>query len=115
MNDKAIAGILYVTGIATMLPLLQFVLPTVVLRLLGMTVSEEAGLFFAQQWGMLAFCIGGLLVHAARHPVHRMPVMLAAGLEKAGLVVTVAMSWDNPEFRGLHLAALFDGVCVLLY
>ncbi len=115
MNDKVIERILYITGFATMLPALQFVLPTLVLRLLGMTVSEETGLFFAQQWGLLVFCIGGLLVYAARHPVHRVPVLVAATLEKAGLVVTIAMNWDNPEFRGLHLAAVFDGVCVALY
>lgn len=115
MNDKALERILYLTGIATMLPVLQFVLPALGLRLLGMTVPEETGLFFAQQWGLLVFCIGGLLVHAARHPVHRVPVMIAATLEKAGLVATIAINWDSPEFRGLHLAMVFDGVCVVLY
>jgi len=115
MNDKTLERILYVTGIATMLPVLQFVLPALVLRLLGMTVAEDTCLFFAQQWGLLVFCIGGLLVHAARHPVHRVPVMFAATLEKAGLVVTIAMNLDNPELRGLHLAAVFDGACVVLY
>jgi hypothetical protein len=115
MIQKYITPILYITGVATMLPLLQYFAPHLALSLSAMTVSDPVGLMFVQQAGMLIFCIGALLVYAARHPVHRRPVMWAALLEKLGFCILIVMAWKNPALQGLHLIVFFDVTCVLLY
>ncbi|RJG06911.1 hypothetical protein D3870_13695 [Noviherbaspirillum cavernae] len=107
--------ILLWTGIATMLPGLQFLFPVAALRLAGLDVSDPAGLFYARHWGLLALCMGALLVHAARNPEARRPIVFAATIEKAGLVAMVALAWRDPALQGLHLPAIFDGLCVILY
>ena len=111
-----ISLILTITGIVTGLVVLQFFVPKPVLRLLSkLTIEDEAGLFFARHWGLLAFVIGGLLVYAADHAEARTPIMLAAAVEKAGLVALVLLQWNKPFTKGLRLAAVFDGICVLVY
>jgi len=113
--DLHFTRVLVITGIATMLPVLQYAAPTLFLAAGKMHVDDNAGLFFARHWGLLVFCLGALLVYAARHPELRRPVVFAAAVEKLGLVLTLAMSWSDPALAGLHGAALFDGLCVLLY
>jgi len=111
-----ISLILTITGIVTGLVVLQFFFPKPVLRLLSkLTIEDEAGLFFARHWGLLAFVIGGLLVYAADHAEARTPIMLAAAVEKAGLVALVLLQWNKPFTKGLRLAAVFDGICVSVY
>jgi len=36
-------------------------------------------------------------------------------VEKAALVVLILTQWSEPALLGLHLAAVFDTACVLLY
>jgi hypothetical protein len=115
MVQKYFTQILYVTGVITMLPLLQFFAPAEVLRVAALQVTEDAGLFHAQHWGLLAFCFGALLVYAARHPAVRKPIVLAAGLEKLGLCALAAAGWNNPALHGLRGPLAVDGLCVLLY
>ena len=115
MIDRYFAHILYVTGVITMLPVLQFLAPTAVLQLSALQVGDAAGLFHAQHWGLLAFCFGALLVYAARHPPLRRPIVMAAGLEKLGLCVLVVLGWSNPALQGLRPALVIDGLCVILY
>lgn len=115
MVHKHFTWILYITGIATMLPLLQYFLPHVALSLSALKLDDPVGLIFAQQAGMLIFCIGALLVYAARHPVHRRPVVWAALAEKLGFCILIVMSWNTPALQGLHLVVFFDTACVLLY
>ena len=111
-----IAPILTVTGIVTGLVVLQFFFPQKVLKLLSkIEMRDEAGIFFARHWGLLAFSMGGLLVYAADHPELRAPVMLFAAIEKAGLVGFVILHAKRPYTQGLRLAAVFDGLCVLMY
>jgi hypothetical protein len=116
MLDNQIARILDVSGAVTMLPVLQFFAPTQFLEhASGITIAGDAGLLFARHWGLLAFSMGALLVYAARHPEARKPIVLAAAVEKLGLVIAIALMWSNPAMQGLHIAAVFDGACVLLY
>lgn len=111
-----ISIILTVTGIVTGLVVLQYFFPRPVLRLLSkLSIEDEAGLFFARHWGLLAFVVGGLLVYAADHPEARAAIMLAAAVEKAGLVALVGLQWNRPFTKGLRLAAAFDAACVLVY
>ena len=111
-----ISEILTVTGIVTGLVVLQFFFPVAVLRLLSkIAIEDEAGLFFARHWGLLAFVVGGLLVYAGGHAEARQAIMIAAAVEKAGLVALVVLQWKKPFIKGLRLAAAFDGICVLIY
>ncbi len=115
MISKNFTKILYITGAITMLPLLQFFLPATVLGQSGLQVGDAAGMAFAQHWGLVVFCIGALLVYAARHKEVRRPIVLAAGVEKLGIVVLVLLHYSDPLLQGLHTALFVDGFTVLLY
>jgi len=43
------------------------------------------------------------------------PAVLAAAAEKLGLALLVVLAWNEPALKGLHGAALFDGLCAALY
>jgi len=110
------AVVLWVTGAFTMTPILQFVAPRQVLaRLYRIEQTDDAGLLFARHWGLLAACFGGLLLYAAGHPAARPVIVVAALIEKAGLVVAWAIDRGKPFARGLRLAIAFDTACVALY
>jgi hypothetical protein len=110
------AAILWVTGAITATPVLQFLAPRQVLaRMYRIELSDEAGLFFARHWGLIAASVGGLLMFAAAHAELRPAVVTAALVEKAGIVVAFALVRHRPFARGLRLAAVFDSVCVALY
>ncbi|HEY8025270.1 MAG TPA: hypothetical protein VIF60_11925 [Burkholderiaceae bacterium] len=111
-----ISIILTVTGAVTALVVLQFFFPAKILQLLSkVTITDEAGLFYARHWGLLAFSIGALLIYAADHAEARAPIMLFAAIEKAGLVAIVVLHAKRPYTKGMRLAAVFDGACVLIY
>jgi len=112
------AAVLWVTGAITATPVLQFVAPRQVLAMMyRIEMTDEAGLFWARHWGLLAAATGGLLMFAAGHPAVRPAVVTFALVEKAGLVVmiAVALTRRHPFARGLRLAGVFDTACVLLY
>ncbi len=110
------AAVLWVTGAITATPVLQFLAPRQVLaRLYRIELTEEAGLFLARHWGLLAASIGGLLLFAAAHPELRPAVVTAALVEKAGIVVAFWLVRRRPFARGLRMVAAFDAACVVLY
>ncbi|MBP6530303.1 MAG: hypothetical protein KA260_09285 [Burkholderiales bacterium] len=116
MITNNISTILLVTGLVTMLPLLQFLFPAAILKLLNkIEIRDEAGLFFARHWGMMAFVVGGLLVYASGHPEARLPVISAALIEKAALVLLIALNWNKPFGKGFAVTLLFDGACCVIY
>jgi hypothetical protein len=115
MLERHFDKILYVTGLVTVTQLLQYFLPTLNLGLSGLVVGDETGMLFARHWGLMAACFGVLLIFAAARPAVRRPILLAAMVEKLGLVALIVMAWNTPALAGLHVAALFDGACVVLY
>ena len=111
-----IGAVLAVTGLITTLPIILFLAPAPGLRLLfKVELADRAGLFMARHWGLLAFTIGVLLVYAAGHPAVRVPAVLAALVEKTGLVALIGWQWNEPHTRGMRLTALFDGACSAVY
>jgi hypothetical protein len=111
-----IGTVLAVTGVITAAPILLFIAPVQGLRMLfKLQLADEGALLMARHWGLLAFCIGALLVYAAGHPEVRVPVVAVALLEKAGLVVLIVSRWKAPHTRGMHVTAMFDGVCSVVY
>ncbi|MFZ6767942.1 hypothetical protein ACO0LM_12760 [Undibacterium sp. Di26W] len=115
MQEKSIRKVLYVSGVVTMLAGLQFLAPTLFLQASGMQVGDVTGLFFARHWGLMAFVVGALILYAVKQVEARRAILLAAATEKLGLVVMLLINWSEPALQGLHIAAIFDGACVLLY
>ncbi|MFZ6708492.1 hypothetical protein [Undibacterium sp. TC9W] len=115
MQEKIIRKILYVSGTVTMLAGLQFIAPTLFLQASGMQVGDVTGQFFARHWGLMAFVLGALIIYAVKQTQARKAILLAAAVEKLGLVTMVAINWAEPALQGLHIAAFFDGACVVLY
>jgi hypothetical protein len=111
-----ISAILYATGAATALAVVQFFAPATALKLLNqLEIRDEAGLLFARHWGLLVFSMGALLIYAADHPQARTAIMLFALIEKVGLVALIVSHWRRRYTRGLRLTALFDSACSLIY
>src|ERR1700694_5906558 len=116
MLNEHISSLLLVAGVVTAFPLLQFLAPAAGLRLLyKLELRDEAGRFFARHWGLMAACLGGLLIYAAGHAEVRAPIVLAAMLEKAGLVGLIGADWKKPHTRGLRAVFLFDLACVVVF
>jgi hypothetical protein len=68
----------------------------------------------ARHWGLLVTLVGGLLIYAAYHPEVRVPVMIAATIEKLAIGALIFAS----PFRKKPLAALSaiaDPFMALLY
>jgi hypothetical protein len=116
MLAEHFAAVLWVTGAITATPVLQFLAPRQVLaRMYRIEITDEAGLFFARHWGLIAASVGGLLMFAAAHPALRPAVVAAALFEKAGIIVAYAIVRHRPFARGLRVAVVFDTVCVAMY
>lgn len=108
--------VLLVSGVFTMLPIVVFLLPT---RgpglLLGVDPPGGAGGLITRHWGLLAPSLGALLIYAAWHPELRAPVMLAAGIEKAGLIGLIVADWNKPHTAHMRPIVIFDFVIVSIY
>lgn len=78
-------------------------------------MQEDAGLFFASHWGLMCFVVGGLVVYAAFYEMYRIPVLLAATIEKAGLIFVILKNRKNGFYKNMASTAVFDGFCVIVY
>ena len=107
--------ILMVTGVLTASMLLQFFAPvTMVRRNFGVELTGDVPIFLARHWGLLVFCFGVLLILAARNEAIREPVMIAAGVEKLGLIGFV-LGGPLKKHPSTIFIAIADSVMVLLY
>ncbi len=107
--------ILLVTGVLTASMLLQFFAPvTMVRRNFGVELKDDVSIFIARHWGLLVFCFGALLILAARNEAIRVPVIIAAGVEKLGLIGFVLAGPLKKHPTALFIAVA-DSVMVLLY
>jgi hypothetical protein len=99
-----------------MLPILVLLLPRQGHRLLfGIDASAGAGGLFTRHWSVLAPSLGALLIYAAWHPELRAPLMLAAGIEKAGLIGFIVADWKKPHTAGMRPIVIIDVLIVLVY
>ena len=79
------------------------------------TVSEEAGLFFASHWGLMCFVVGALIVFAGFNEAYSLPILVAAAVEKAGLIFIITKNRNKLFYKSLIPTAIFDAVCVIVY
>ncbi len=111
-----IQTVLLVSGAFTLLPIVVFLLPTRGPKLLfGIDPPDEAGGLFTRHWSLLAPSLGALLIYAAWHPDLRAPLMLAAGIEKAGLVGLLVADWKKPYTARMRPIVICDLVIVSAY
>ena len=108
--------ILLVSGAFTLLPIVVFLLPTRGPRLLfGVDAPDGAGGLFTRHWSLLAPSLGALLIYAAWHPELRAPLMLAAGIEKGGLIGLIVVDWKKPYTARMRPIVIVDLVIVSVY
>lgn len=108
--------VLLLSGAFTLLPIVVFLLPTRGPRLLfGVDAPDGAGGLFTRHWSLLAPSLGALLIYAAWHPELRAPLMLAAGIEKAGLIGLIVADWKKPHTARMHPILITDLVIVSVY
>ncbi len=108
--------VLLLSGAFTMLPIVVFLLPTRGPRLLfGVDAPDGAGGLFTRHWSLLAPSLGALLIYAAWHPALRAPLMLAAGIEKAGLIGLIVADWKKPHTARMRPILIIDVVIVSVY
>ena len=114
MITGGITWILFIIGIATASMIGQYFAPEKILRLTNIEIDDEAGLFYAKHWGMMAFVLGALLIWAAFDEAIRTPIIVAAVLEKLVLVYMVLTNLKTSVGKGLLGAALFDAVSSII-
>lgn len=108
--------ILLISGVFTLLPIVVFLLPTRGPRLLfGVDAPDGAGGLFTRHWSLLAPSLGALLIYAAWHPELRAPLMLAAGIEKGGLIGLIVADWKKPYTARMRPIVIVDLVIVSVY
>ncbi|OJJ15667.1 hypothetical protein BKI52_37930 [marine bacterium AO1-C] len=108
--------ILYITGGLTAAMIFQFLLPKLMLEKVNeVKITSPAGMFYARHWGLTVFSVGALLVYAGYQPIYREPIILAATIEKVGLILLLMADFKKPYTKKLKLAMYFDMVCVTLY
>jgi hypothetical protein len=116
MITQNINIILYVTGAITACMILMFIAPKLFMKKgMNLTLRDEAGVFFAQHWGLLVFLFGALIFLSAVYPEIRKPVLIAASIEKIAIVIMVLLNLKKDFVRGMFPAAVIDSVCVILY
>ena len=108
--------VLLVSGAFTLLPIIVFLFPTRGPRLLfGVDAPDGAGGLFTRHWSLLAPSLGALLIYAAWHSEIRAPVMLAAGMEKAGLIGLILADWKKAHTARMRPIVIVDLVIVSVY
>jgi hypothetical protein len=116
MLSSAIGWILVISGIITAGGGLAALLAPHLFLRLGFEVESPASvsIFFVRHWGVLIIAVGGLLVYSAYAPAFRVPVLVAAAMEKVAIGIFV---FFGPLKRtgGMTAIATIDGVFAIFY
>jgi hypothetical protein len=116
MLTSSIGWILVISGLITAGGgLAALLVPHLFLRL-GFAVESPASvtLFFVRHWGVLILAVAGLIVFCAYAPTVRVPVLIAAAMEKFAMGFFTFFGPMN-RTSGMTAIAIVDGVFALLY
>jgi len=107
---------LYVTGIFTTSVIVFFFAPELAMeRLLKISLKDVFSVFLVRHWALLIGLFGLLIICSAHNPEIRNAVLIAASIEKAGLVLLILKNFNREFTRGLRGVMLVDATCVALY
>jgi hypothetical protein len=92
-----------------------FLFPKTLLRLIFKVENPDGAiLFFVMHWGILIFVVGALLKVVAYEPGLRAPVLVAAAIEKFGILFLVLFG-PLKRTLGMTAIAVFDGSLAVIY
>ena len=116
MLASAIGWILVISGIITAGGGLTALLAPHLFLRLGFEVESPASvsIFFVRHWGVLIIAVAGLLVFSAYAPAFRVPVLVAAAMEKIAIGFFVFFG-PLKRTSGMTAIAIVDGVFAILY
>jgi hypothetical protein len=116
MLASSIGWILIVSGLITAGGgLAAFLLPKMFLRLgFGDESPSDSAVFFVRHWGVLIIAIAALIVDCAYVPSIRLPVLVAAVVEKFAIGVLVFFG-PLKRTAGMTAVALVDGFFAVVY
>jgi hypothetical protein len=116
MLAASIGWILIVSGIATAMGgLAALIFPEAVMRLIfGAERTESLTMFFVRHWGALLFVVCALTAYSAFFPSSRVPILTAAIIEKAAVVLLI---FFGPVKRTPAMTAIAstDGILAALF
>ena len=116
MLTTSIGWVLIVSGIITAGGgLVAFLFPHFNLRsTYGDESPTSVSVFFVRHWGVLILAVGGLIILSAYDPAIRVPILVAAAVEKFAIGLLV---FFGPVKRtsGMTVVAIVDGIFALLY
>ena len=116
MMTSSIGWILVVSGAITAGGGLAALLSPHLFLRLGFVVESPASvtLFFVRHWGVLILAIAGLIVLSAYAPAFRVPVLIAAAMEKFAMGL-FAFFGPLKRTSGMTAIAIIDGIFAILY
>ncbi|MGB8908654.1 MAG: hypothetical protein WCC84_07880 [Candidatus Cybelea sp.] len=107
--------ILIVTGALTALAGIGLAAPKLVVRIVfGTTLADAATVLVTRHWSLLIALVGGLLIYAGFQTEARVPIMVAAIVEKLALGVLVVASPMRKRVATVAVAGA-DAVMALIY
>ena len=116
MLTTSIGWVLVVSGIVTAGGgLVALLFPHFNLRsTYGDESPTSVSVFFVRHWGVLILAVGGLIILSAYDPAIRVPILVAAAVEKFAIGLLV---FFGPVKRtsGMTVVAIIDGIFALLF
>jgi hypothetical protein len=116
MLKSSIEWILIISGLVTAgAGVIALLFPHFQLRsTYGVENPASIAVFFVRHWGVLIFVVGCLIIYSAYAPAIRVPVLIAAAVEKFALGLLVFL---GPVRRtsGMTTSAVVDSVFAILY
>ena len=116
MLSASIGWILIVSGIAAALGgLAALIFPEAVMRLIfGAENRDRLTMFFVRHWGALLFVVCALTAYSAFFPSSRVPILTAAIIEKAAVVLLI-FSGSVKRTPAMTAIASTDGILAAIF
>jgi hypothetical protein len=117
MLKSSIEWILIITGLITAgVGVVALLFPHFQLRsTYGVENPTSIAVFFVRHWGMMSFVVGCLIIYSAYAPTIRVPVLIAAAVEKFAFGLLVFFGPVKRTSLMTTTAVVDGGVFAILY